>query len=112
MIVPVAVAPPGTPFTYHCTDGGSPVTLAVSWTLVPVSMLAGAPEIETVGTAGEPVSTTVATEGVRGNSLFGSYATYVNVSEPAKAVEGVYVSCGFVEGLTGRLAERSENSAP
>ncbi len=75
VIVPVSVVPPSTPLTRHCTDGGSPVTVAVSWTLVPVSMLAGAPEIETVGTAGETVSVTAAAVGVRGNSLFASTAT-------------------------------------
>jgi hypothetical protein len=73
--VPVCVVPPETPLTSHCTDGGSPVTDAVSWTLVPVSMLAGAPEIETVGTVGATVSVTAAALGVRGNSLLSSTAT-------------------------------------
>jgi hypothetical protein len=89
VIVPVAVVPPSTPFTRHCTDGGAPITFAVSCTLVPAGMLAGAPEIETVGTPAEPVSATTARAGVRGKLLLASIASYVNESEPVKLPEGV-----------------------
>ena len=75
MIVPVCRRP-----TVHAVDAPRngrmiPVTVAVSWTLVPTNMLAGAPEIETVGTAGETASVTVAVGGVCGNSLLASMAT-------------------------------------
>ena len=75
MTVPDWVVPPTTPLTLQAGEGMPPVTVAVSWTLVAVYMLAGAPEIATVGTVGELVNVTVAVTGVCGNSLFASIAS-------------------------------------
>ena len=79
------------PLALHATPGGSLLTVADSWTLVPAIMLAGAPEIATLGCGATLVwdggvlvtsMDTVAIAGLNGKGLLGSRAANVKLSAP------------------------------
>ena len=67
---------------FQVTVGASLPTIADSCTLVPASMLAGAPAIATVGASSLTLIVVVAMAGCLGNWLFGSRAANVKLSTP------------------------------